>query len=64
MQLLNIKEAACLLRLSVPAIRNLIRYNKIPFTKPSGKILFIESDLINWVDSGKVATTKKEVANG
>lgn len=52
--LLNVEEAAKFLRVSVPAIRNLVRYKKIPHSKPTGKLVFNKSDLETWVQNSKV----------
>lgn len=55
-QLLTIKEAANLLKYSVPSMYRLISANKIPNLKKGGKILFSKEELITWAKEGRRKT--------
>lgn len=54
-EILNANEAADFLRLKRPTIYDLKARGKIPFKKIGGKIVFIKSELLNWVKSGESA---------
>lgn len=60
-QLLNIKEAATLLSLSVPSMYRLCNEKKIPNLKKAGKILFSKQELMEWAKEGR-RKTKTEIA--
>lgn len=46
---LTTQEAAELLRRSPAAVRNLVMRRAIPFRKAGGRLLFIRSELEQWV---------------
>jgi excisionase family DNA binding protein len=52
--LLTIREAANLLRLSVSGVRRLQRQRRIPFIKLGGSIRFDRRDLTNFVNRNRV----------
>ena len=54
-RLMIIDEAAALLSLSKASIYRLVSERKIPFHKNngSGKLYFLENELINWIKSGR-----------
>jgi predicted DNA-binding transcriptional regulator AlpA len=56
-QLMDIKEAAKFIKLSVPSLYRLCGQNKIPNLKREGKILFSEKELIEWAKKGRRKTT-------
>lgn len=55
-QFLTIKEAAKLLKYSVPSIYRLISKNEIPNLKRGGKILFNKKELLAWAQEGRRKT--------
>lgn len=59
-ELLNINEAAKLLRLEVSSLRGLVGRKKIPYTKPYGSILFVKADLLKWIEENKVTPENKK----
>jgi excisionase family DNA binding protein len=52
--LLTIREAANLLRLSVSGVRRLQRQRRIPFIKLGGSIRFDRRDLANFLNKNRV----------
>jgi excisionase family DNA binding protein len=52
--LLTIREAANLLRLSVSGVRRLQRQRRIPFIKLGGSIRFDRRDLVNFLNMKRV----------
>jgi excisionase family DNA binding protein len=54
--LLTIREAASLLRLSVSGVRRLQRQRRIPFIKLGTSIRFDRRDLINLLNKNRVQT--------
>lgn len=58
-QLLTIKEAADLLKYSVPSIYRLISAKQIPNLKRGGKILFSKDELLAWAKEGRRKTVKE-----
>jgi excisionase family DNA binding protein len=52
--LLTIREAAHLLRLSVSGVRRLQRQRRIPFIKLGGSIRFDRRDLANFLNKNRV----------
>jgi excisionase family DNA binding protein len=47
---LNTKQAAEFLGRSPGAIRNLVARRNIPYRKPGGRLVFILSELEQWID--------------
>jgi excisionase family DNA binding protein len=64
-ELLTLQEAADFLRLKVSSLRNMVHGKKIPFTKPTGKVLFRKSDLQELIEKNSSVPNagKKEVGN-
>jgi excisionase family DNA binding protein len=54
--LLTIREAANLLRLSVSGVRRLRRQRRIPFIKLGGSIRFDRRDLVSLLNKNRVKT--------
>jgi len=52
-RLMVLSEAAELLKLSKASIYRLVSERKIPFHKTGAKLYFLESELINWIKSGR-----------
>lgn len=50
---LTSKEVAELLKVSVATVKNWTRENKIPWYKVSGRVLFEENEINDWVASQK-----------
>lgn len=55
-ELLNIKEAAEFLKVSVAAIYTKVSRQEIPFSKPGKRLYFNRSELNEWVRLGKRRT--------
>jgi excisionase family DNA binding protein len=55
-ELLTIREAANLLRLSVSGVRRLQRQRRIPFIKLGASIRFDRRDLVNFLNNNRVHT--------
>ena len=53
-EVMNKKEAAEFLRISVSSLERLIREKKIPYSKTNGRVLFLKKDLLKFVESKKV----------
>ena len=53
-ELLTIPEVATLLKISVPTVRRLQEQRRIPFTKIGGSIRFEMSDIVSYVERGRV----------
>jgi excisionase family DNA binding protein len=50
MELINLKEGALALRISVPTLRRLIKEGKLPYRRiGGGKIFFLAEDLENFL---------------
>lgn len=45
---MNVKEAAALLRLEPKSLYSLVSQRRIPFRKEGRRLLFLESELIEW----------------
>ncbi|MFC1888846.1 helix-turn-helix domain-containing protein [Thermodesulfobacteriota bacterium] len=56
---LSCREAAEYLRRSSGAIRNLVMRRAIPFHKPGGRLLFVKSELDDWVRRSDGLTIKE-----
>lgn len=56
--LLNVKEAAKLLNLSVPTIYGYVSDRKIPFMKITKRLYFSRTDLMDWVRENKRDTSE------
>lgn len=54
-----IQEAAKFLDLAVPTVYGLTYRNKIPHFKKGKKLYFRESELIAWIESGRVKTREE-----
>lgn len=56
-QLLSIKDAADLLRLSVPTLYGYVHRSEIPVSKRGNRLYFIKGDLLAWVKQGRKQTS-------
>jgi excisionase family DNA binding protein len=54
-ELLDVKEAAALLKISVPTVRRLQQHRKISFIKVGGALRFAKSDLLGYLNRKRVA---------
>lgn len=52
---LTINEAAILTKFSKSSLYTYVNQRRVPFIKREGKVLFKQSELIKWLDSGTVA---------
>lgn len=50
MKLVTIKEAAVLLRSSYRTVQRYLSDGRIPYTKPAGKVLINEQDLVDFIN--------------
>ena len=50
MKFITVREAAELLRVSYKTVQRYLAEGRIPYTKPAGRILIKEQDLINFVN--------------
>ncbi len=62
-QLLTIKQAGELIKLSVPTIYGYVSRNEIPFSKKGKRLYFSKQQLFDWVQEGR-KKTKAEIATG
>lgn len=60
MDIMNTKELANYLRISVSTIRRMISKNEIPYFRLSNKIYFNTSIINEWIKNQDTNTTKKE----
>jgi excisionase family DNA binding protein len=56
---LTVIEAAEFLKLSTPTIYGYTHNRQIPFNKKGKRIYFAESDLIEWIKSGRIKTSNE-----
>lgn len=54
LELLTLAEVADLFKISVSSVRRLQQQRRIPFTKIGGSIRFAKSDLVSYVERGRV----------
>ena len=45
------------------AVRNLVMRRKIPFRKPGGRLMFIKSEIVEWIENSP-GMTPGEIAEG
>ncbi len=55
-EILDVKEVCALLHLDPPTIYALTSKRLIPHTKPTGKLLFLKSEIIFWLKENRVKT--------
>ena len=55
----NSKEAAEYLRRTEGAIRKLVLRRAIPFHKPGGRLLFVKSEIDQWIQRSEGVTLEK-----
>jgi excisionase family DNA binding protein len=53
---LSIQEAAKFLKLSVPTIYGMVSRREIPFSKLGKRLYFSESELTEWIHTGRKST--------
>lgn len=56
-------EAAAFIRKSPEALRQIVYNRKIKSIKRGNNLLFLESDLIDWLESGRKATSDEIVSS-
>ena len=55
--ILNVQQASEFVGLKIPTVYALVSQRKIPFSKQGKKLMFLKSELIQWVKGGRRATT-------
>lgn len=58
-RLMNIVEAADVLKVSTSTMYRFCGERTIPYIKKRGKLLFLRKDLIKWAESGRQKTAKE-----
>ena len=58
-QLLNVKEAAAFLNLTPYTLYGMVSRGEIPVNKKGKKLMFLRSELIGWVKSGRKKTSSE-----
>lgn len=58
MKLMTIQEVAELLRISKSTIYKMVMDRRIPFIKASGRLLFDEVEIRDWVKASQIPTCK------
>lgn len=58
-EILDIKDAAAFIKLSIPSMYRLCNNNEIPNFKKGKKILFSKQELTNWAKTGRRKTLKE-----
>jgi excisionase family DNA binding protein len=61
LELVDLKEAASFLKISVPTLRRMQQQREISFIKIGGRIRFAKSDLVSYIMSKRVAAIHKLV---
>lgn len=56
-EILNISKAGEFVGLKTPTMYSLVSQRKIPFSKNGKRLMFLKSELLQWVKSGRRATT-------
>lgn len=60
---LTTKQAAAFLGRSPGAVRNLVLRKKIPFRKVSGRLMFLRSELVRWIESSPGVLLEEALRN-
>lgn len=55
-EILSVEDAGEFIGLKVPTIYSLVSQRKIPFSKNGKKLMFLKSELLQWVKNGRKAT--------
>ena len=58
-QILNIQQAAILIKLSVPTVYGLVNRCAIPVSKQGKRLYFSKDELINWIKLGRKKTVQE-----
>ena len=58
-RLLNVEECAQLLSICVPTLYSYTQNNKIPYSKKGKRLMFLKSEILDWVKSGRVKTVSE-----
>ena len=58
-QILNIQQAAELIKLSVPTIYGLVQRSAIPVSKQGKRLYFSKDELIKWIKLGRKKTAQE-----
>ena len=56
-KVLTIREAAEILKLSVPTLYGLVSRSQIPVSKKGKRLYFSRDELMSWIKSGRKSTT-------
>jgi excisionase family DNA binding protein len=56
LELLTIPEVATLMRISAPTVRRLQQQRKIPFFKVGGRVRFMRSDVVAYLEKRRVGS--------
>lgn len=56
---LNTEEAAELVKRTPSAMRNLVMRKAIPYRKPGGRLIFLKSELDEWIKSAPGVTIEE-----
>lgn len=56
---LNTTEVGALISRTPGAVRNLVLRQKIPYRKPAGRLMFIKSEIEDWVENAPGMTIKE-----
>ena len=59
-EVLNKKELAEFLSISVSFLNKLMSEKKIPYLKIENKVLFLKSDILSWLESKRVILPHKD----
>ena len=62
-EVLDIDGLSAFIHLDRPTIYSLTSTRRIPHTKPTGKLLFIKSDIIAWLRDNRVKTLEEIAAD-
>ena len=58
-EFMDVQEASSFLKLKVSTIYQFVDKNKIPFHKPTKKLLFKKSELVEWVEKVRIFTIRE-----
>jgi len=58
-EILDVPQAAELLRVKTSTIYSYVFHRKIPYLKREGKLLFNRSELLEWIQSGRRAAIEE-----
>lgn len=59
-EIMDRKEAAKFLKISIATLDRLIRDKKMVYSKTNGRVLFLKEDLLDWVKKNRVVKSQGE----